>query len=213
MYGQFTWTVALPAAPADKDSLADISKIRQFRCLPRTRPQAGLEVGASWMPATGVGPERSMPMTRLRDTSSERGASSNLASPWLMEAQSAPVFLARSGRGYRVGGGCIVPSLAPFDSFLKWEGGKRGEPGGRKGVHLQIDFPLASSADVCSSMHASWAGARCGSPLRRSRPLSSGLILSLLHFVFPYVCVCVCMSHTALGQSSMPLTVQLRPRR
>jgi len=31
MYGQFTWTVALPAAPADKDSLADISKIRQFR--------------------------------------------------------------------------------------------------------------------------------------------------------------------------------------
>jgi hypothetical protein len=30
-YGQFTWTVALPAAPADKDSLADISKIRQFR--------------------------------------------------------------------------------------------------------------------------------------------------------------------------------------
>ncbi|KAJ1486769.1 hypothetical protein T484DRAFT_1788569, partial [Baffinella frigidus] len=30
MYGQFTWTVALPAAPADKDSLADISKIRQF---------------------------------------------------------------------------------------------------------------------------------------------------------------------------------------
>eukprot|EP00286_Rhodomonas_abbreviata_P020225 CAMPEP_0181301330 /NCGR_PEP_ID=MMETSP1101-20121128/7363_1 /TAXON_ID=46948 /ORGANISM="Rhodomonas abbreviata, Strain Caron Lab Isolate" /LENGTH=559 /DNA_ID=CAMNT_0023406621 /DNA_START=372 /DNA_END=2046 /DNA_ORIENTATION=- len=29
-YGQFTWTVALPAAPADKDSLADISKIRQF---------------------------------------------------------------------------------------------------------------------------------------------------------------------------------------
>jgi hypothetical protein len=33
-YGQFTWTVALPAAPADKDSLADISKIRQFRfCL------------------------------------------------------------------------------------------------------------------------------------------------------------------------------------
>ena len=31
MYGQFTWTVTLPAAPADKDSLADISKIRQFR--------------------------------------------------------------------------------------------------------------------------------------------------------------------------------------
>ena len=31
MYGTFTWTVALPAAPADKDSLADISKIRQFR--------------------------------------------------------------------------------------------------------------------------------------------------------------------------------------
>ena len=31
MYGQFTWTVELPAAPADKDSLADISKIRQFR--------------------------------------------------------------------------------------------------------------------------------------------------------------------------------------
>ena len=30
MYGTFTWTVALPAAPADKDSLADISKIRQF---------------------------------------------------------------------------------------------------------------------------------------------------------------------------------------
>ena len=30
-FGQFTWTVALPAAPADKDSLADISKIRQFR--------------------------------------------------------------------------------------------------------------------------------------------------------------------------------------
>eukprot|EP00960_Hanusia_phi_P045513 757289-Hanusia_phi.AAC.2 len=30
MFGQFTWTVALPAAPADKDSLADISKIRQF---------------------------------------------------------------------------------------------------------------------------------------------------------------------------------------
>jgi hypothetical protein len=34
MYGQFTWTVALPAAPADKDSLADISKIRQFRYSP-----------------------------------------------------------------------------------------------------------------------------------------------------------------------------------
>ena len=30
-FGQFTWTVALPAAPADKDLLADISKIRQFR--------------------------------------------------------------------------------------------------------------------------------------------------------------------------------------
>lgn len=35
MYGQFTWTVALPAAPADKDSLADISKIRQFRLIVR----------------------------------------------------------------------------------------------------------------------------------------------------------------------------------
>jgi hypothetical protein len=34
MYGTFTWTVALPAAPADKDSLADISKIRQFRSRP-----------------------------------------------------------------------------------------------------------------------------------------------------------------------------------
>ena len=42
MYGQFTWTVALPAAPADKDSLADISKIRQFRCvLPRTFAACG----------------------------------------------------------------------------------------------------------------------------------------------------------------------------
>ncbi len=30
-YGTFTWTVALPSVPADKDSLADISKIRQFR--------------------------------------------------------------------------------------------------------------------------------------------------------------------------------------
>lgn len=38
MYGQFTWTVALPAAPADKDSLADISKIRQFRYSPTLQP-------------------------------------------------------------------------------------------------------------------------------------------------------------------------------
>jgi len=40
MYGQFTWTVALPAAPADKDSLADISKIRQFRLIVRDSLQS-----------------------------------------------------------------------------------------------------------------------------------------------------------------------------
>lgn len=44
MYGQFTWTVALPAAPADKDSLADISKIRQFRYVSMRVPPA--DVGA-----------------------------------------------------------------------------------------------------------------------------------------------------------------------
>lgn len=34
LYGTFAWSVALPSVPADKDSLADISKIRQFRCVP-----------------------------------------------------------------------------------------------------------------------------------------------------------------------------------
>lgn len=34
-YGTFSWSVALPSVPADKDSLADISKIRQFRSVPR----------------------------------------------------------------------------------------------------------------------------------------------------------------------------------
>lgn len=34
-YGTFSWSVALPSVPADKDSLADISKIRQFRSVTR----------------------------------------------------------------------------------------------------------------------------------------------------------------------------------
>ena len=34
LYGTFSWSVALPSVPADKDSLADISKIRQFRYVP-----------------------------------------------------------------------------------------------------------------------------------------------------------------------------------
>jgi hypothetical protein len=57
-YGQFTWTVALPAAPADKDSLADISKIRQFRfCLRPWLPRharASLTF-VSYGPARGLG--------------------------------------------------------------------------------------------------------------------------------------------------------------
>lgn len=39
LYGTFAWSVALPSVPADKDSLADISKIRQFRCVPPPTPQ------------------------------------------------------------------------------------------------------------------------------------------------------------------------------
>lgn len=52
MYGQFTWTVALPAAPADKDSLADISKIRQFRLAPCPAANSGRNA------ALAVGPRR-----------------------------------------------------------------------------------------------------------------------------------------------------------
>ena len=55
-YGQFTWTVALPAAPADKDSLADISKIRQFRFCLRPWP-----------------PFRSPPLANLRHNRPTRG--------------------------------------------------------------------------------------------------------------------------------------------
>lgn len=50
MYGTFTWTVALPAAPADKDSLADISKIRQFRSSLRPEPLASTARASSLRP-------------------------------------------------------------------------------------------------------------------------------------------------------------------
>jgi hypothetical protein len=43
MYGTFTWTVTLPAAPADKDSLADISRFDIFRFLTLLRDQKYFE--------------------------------------------------------------------------------------------------------------------------------------------------------------------------
>jgi hypothetical protein len=55
MYGQFTWTVELPAAPADKDSLADISKIRQFRFDHLTRTRLAVPQNSSFSGARRQG--------------------------------------------------------------------------------------------------------------------------------------------------------------